>query len=54
MGNTLHRQFCRFLRGRKTGDRIDGGDRIDVGGDKIDGRLELSFAYDFLDKNFYI
>ena len=43
---TLHRQFCRFLLGR-----IDGGDRIDVGGDTIDGRLKLSFAYAFLYKN---
>ena len=49
--DTLHRQFCRFLRGRKTGDRIDDGDRIDVGGDTIDGWFELSFAYDLQDKN---
>ena len=34
-GIPSHRQFCRFLLGQKTGDRIDDGDRID--GDRIDG-----------------
>ena len=48
--STLHRQFCRFLLGRKIGDRIDNGDRIGDSGDRIDGGLELSFSYAFLDK----
>ena len=48
-GIPSHRQLCRFLLGRKTGNKIDGGDRIDgdrIEGDRIDGG-EYLFVYTY-------
>ena len=48
--NTLHRQYCRFLLGRKSGDTIEGGYNIDGGGATIYGSLNLPFGHTFLAK----